>query len=220
MDWLEARADALPFPEEIHKGLADRLARYFTLLSHWSRAINLTRIRTLDSFLRQCNDALAIVEKISKLTGLQPAGVVDIGSGAGFPGIPMKLIVPGLRLTLLEPRQKRVAFLHRVRAELGLEELAILHMRAENAAETPQLSTHFDVATCKALGRLDVEVALAFPLLHRGGYLIAAKGEPRAEELEAGRKKAEEWSGGIVEVDPPLGVPLEDRCRLIVVRRG
>ena len=218
-NWVETEAGAC-VPAGKQDELATSLSRYFTLLKKWTEAINLSRIRSHEAFLRQCRDALLIAQKISLLMGDTAGKVVDIGSGAGFPGVIIKLMYPGLVLTLLEPNQKRVAFLHRVRHELRLEALDILAMRAEDAAGVPKLRSRFNIATCKALGRLSIAVSLAFPLLRPGGYLIAAKGNMSTQELEEGIAKTEKWEGKVIEIKPPIGEPACESCRLVLLRRG
>jgi len=110
------------------------------------------------------------------------ARVIDVGTGAGFPGVPLKLLRPDISLTLLDASQKKTDFIRRAVDELGID-AAVLTARAEEAAHLPALREHFDVALSRAMAPLSMLVELCAPFLRVGGVLAAWKGERAAQEL-------------------------------------
>lgn len=132
-------------------------------------------------------DALSclLVESFSKASTL-----IDVGAGGGLPGIPLAIVKPELRATLLEATEKKVAFLDYARAALDLENLSLLNVRAEEAGGRPEYRGTFDVATARALAALPVVVEYCAPLLGVGGIVLAMKGRLSEEELAGGRTAA------------------------------
>jgi 16S rRNA (guanine527-N7)-methyltransferase len=111
------------------------------------------------------------------------AAMLDIGSGGGFPGIPLKVILPKLSVTLIDASRKKTSFLKHVIRTLKLENIEALHMRAEDLAIQPRYINRFDVIISRALSSLDAFVLLALPLLKNRGVIIALKGEIDKSEL-------------------------------------
>jgi 16S rRNA (guanine527-N7)-methyltransferase len=135
--------------------------------------------------------------------------VIDIGSGAGFPGVPVKIARPQLRVTLLEATEKKAAFLERVVQELALEEVDVLAMRAEEAARLPEHRAAYVLALARAVAPLRVLLELALPFLAAGGVLAAPKGSAAQRELR-------EAEGALRE----LGGTVEEVTRLVIAARG
>ena len=161
---------------------AMRFEMYYRLLTETNKVMNLTAITEEDEVARlhflDCAALLACPEP--------PRGaVVDVGTGAGFPGLPLKILRPDMELTLLDSLKKRVDFLSDTCAALGFPEVQCLHARAE---ETPQLRETFDCAMSRAVARLNLLCELCLPLLRVGGVFLAMKGpDPREEIDEAAR---------------------------------
>jgi 16S rRNA (guanine527-N7)-methyltransferase len=149
-------------------------------LVKWNRKINLTSI-TLpqDIAVKHFVDSLAPAQFIS-----ENARLLDIGSGGGFPGIPLKILKPSLSVLLIDGVRKKANFLKHVLRILKLESIKVLQIRAENLVEDPAFSNSFDVVISRALSSLDVFVDLAMPLLAAHGIIIAMKGEVDPSELE------------------------------------
>ncbi len=151
------------------------------------------------------------LESLSLLRALEDAAAlgataIDIGTGAGFPGLPIKIVRPQLSLTLLEATGKKAAFLERLVEELGLAGVTVVHGRAEDLAHDPAHRARYDLALARALAPLPVLVELALPFLRLGGYLAAPKGSAASREVReaAGALAA---CGGRVELVRRLDLP-------------
>jgi 16S rRNA (guanine527-N7)-methyltransferase len=167
----------------------ERLDAYAHLIVEWSRRIELVGRGDLDRFReRHIEDSLRAVPLLASL----PAGpVVDVGSGAGLPGVPLAIASPDRHFRLLEPRRKRAAFLDEVVRTLDLD-CEVLTMTAAAAAQTPGLAAAHVVATARALAAPEAALALLTPLVRSGGAAVLWHG-PGAE-LPG---NAEEWDDGI-----------------------
>src|SRR5881628_551512 len=177
---LEVRllhAAAREFGVDVGHGALDRLARFLDLLAVWNRRIHLTGARGLPSLLRNhAIDSLAPAAHIPK-TGL----VVDVGSGAGFPGIVLGCLRPDLEIVLIESRRRRASFLREAIRVIPLTAVRAVEMRAEEAAINSELAGRARVAIARGL-RLDVFLGLAVPLLTPHGTAIAMQ-TPRTSRL-------------------------------------
>ena len=155
------------------------------------------------------------------LEGIGPLGetAIDIGSGAGFPGLPIKILRPALSLTLLEAHAKRAAFLERLVQRLGLQGVTVVNGRAEDVAREPNHRQAYDLALARAVAPLPVLVELTLPFLRLGGALAAPKGSAaRREAKEAAA--ALSACGGLLESVRPLSVPYaETPPTLVIVRK-
>jgi 16S rRNA (guanine527-N7)-methyltransferase len=158
-----------------------QLARHAAELVRWNRKTNLTAITAPDEIaVKHVLDAMAPLPQIPAAAET----LLDIGSGGGFPGLVLKILRPGLSVTLVEASRKKVSFLSHVIRTLGLKDTAALHTRVEALAAEPQYRHGFDVIVCRALCALDAFVSMALPLLAPGGHLIALKGRARETEAE------------------------------------
>lgn len=200
-----------------------RFERYLVLLAEWRGRAGLTAVTDAESVQRRhFGEALALLTVLRGLSGIAGAdgsiAVVDLGSGAGFPGLPMRIVEPRLRLTLVEAHGRRCRFLEAVVAALGLEDVRVVQARAEEAGRDPALRGTFDVAVARALAPLAVLVEYALPLLRAGGVLAAPKGSRAAAEL-AEAAGAIAALRGTVEPAVPLPLPPEAPPQQVVVVR-
>ncbi len=155
----------------------DRFERYLDLFIRWNRTHRMTALDSPAAIVRDL-----FLDSLLYLRFLPRPGVrlVDIGAGAGIPGLPLKLVEPPIGLTLIEAKRKRVSFLLTVRRELGLEDIQIEEGRAERlVASKPELAGGFDVAVCRAVGAAEALFEVARKYLKPGGLFIAS-GSPRA----------------------------------------
>ena len=188
------------------------LDRYAALLVEYNEKVNLTAI----------TDPQGIEDKHfidSLLLAAQPEAqgrLVDVGTGAGFPGVVAKLYRPELRLTLLEPTGKRLDFLRWACGELGLE-AEFLKERAEEAARK-QWRERFDTATARAVARLNKLAEYCLPLVRVGGYFLAMKAESAAEELQEARPAIERLGGEVVGLRR-FSLPEGDERGIIIVKK-
>jgi len=163
-------------------------------------------------------EPLALLLALERL-GALGADVIDIGSGAGFPGVPIKIVRPELRLTLLEANGKRAAFLERLVQQLGLEHVTVVNRRAEEAAHDSDHREAYDLALARAVAPLPVLVELALPFLRVGGALAAPKGSGARREI-AEAASALAACGGAVEYVGALEVPeTKTPPTLVVIRK-
>lgn len=185
---------------------AVQFQRYHDLLSEANGRMNLTRVPGDESEAADRN----YLDCIAVLSGGFPGAdrAVDVGSGAGFPGIPLAIMLPEVRFTLIDALGKRVDFLNHVIGELGLNAEA-LHLRAEDAARRPDLRERFDLATARAVAPMNVLCEYLLPLTRVGGRALALKGPGLEDEL-AQAQNALTLLGGAVERVQPLPIPGRD----------
>ena len=156
------------------------LLRYWELLAEKNKVMNLTAITDPDEATRlHFLDSAALLS----LEDLRGKSVVDVGTGAGFPGLPLKILEPSIRLTLLDAQRKRVDFLREVGADLGLEDVEYVHGRAEEFAQ--ERREGFDLGVSRAVAALPVLAELCLPLVKPGGKFLAMKSVDTGEELNA-----------------------------------
>lgn len=157
-------------------------ARYFELLVEWNEKINLTAITDRDEvYLKHFYDSLAPV--LQGYISNQPLNLLDIGAGAGFPSLPMKILCPELKVTIIDSLNKRINFLTLLAEELGLTGLAFYHGRAEDFGQDKTFRGAFDLVTARAVARMQVLSELTIPFLKIGGQLIALKASSADQEL-------------------------------------
>ncbi|MBM4415650.1 MAG: 16S rRNA (guanine(527)-N(7))-methyltransferase RsmG, partial [Chloroflexi bacterium] len=166
-----------------------QFAHYLALLQAWRERAGLTALADADAVQRRLfGESLALLV-VLRAAGVLPRSarrrVADLGAGAGFPGVPMRLAEPALALTLIEAHGRRARFLELLAAELALDDVQVVAARAENAGRDPALREQFDVVVARALAPLAVLVEYALPLLRPGGVLATPKGSRTQEELRA-----------------------------------
>ena len=159
----------------------DQLAEYGRLLLEKNQVMNLTAIREPDQVARlHMLDCAAL----AALTELEGKTLIDVGTGAGFPGLPLKILVPSLEVTLLDSLNKRVDWLNQVCAQLGLEGIQAIHARAEEQALVKGYRDSFDFVTARAVAQLRLLGELCLPYVKVGGQFLAMKTTESASEVE------------------------------------
>lgn len=176
---------------EVSPELCERLDIYARLLVEWNEKMNLTAITD--------PTGIAVKHFADSLTAapLLPAGafsLIDVGTGAGFPGVPLALLRPDCTLTLLDSLQKRLTFLDALCGALGLP-VTLIHARAEEGGQKPQWREQFDVATARAVAALPVLCEYCLPFVRVGGRFIALKGPDGGAESAAARRAADLLGG-------------------------
>lgn len=197
-----------------------RLERYRDLIASGSARVSLTSVRDPAAIERRhILESLAFGRELESLGLLAAgAGVIDIGSGAGLPGLPLKLGWPSLRLTLLESVGKKCRFLRSAIAELGLSGIGVVEGRAEDAGRDPAHRAAYDLAVARAVAPLNVLLEYALPLLRLGGHFAGTKGSAAARELQQSAT-ALRTLGGEVTVQRAFLPPEGAAQTLIVVRK-
>ena len=156
---------------------------YMNLLIEWNNKINLTAITEPNEIIiKHFIDSLTILKYFE-----DKETVIDVGTGAGFPGIPIKIMKENVKVTLLDSLNKRINFLNLVIKELGLTNVTTIHSRAEDGARNPELREKFDVATSRAVANMAVLSEFCMPYVKKNGHFVALKGPAIEEELENGK---------------------------------
>jgi 16S rRNA (guanine527-N7)-methyltransferase len=192
-----------------------QLMKYKDLLLEWNSRMNLTAIEEdRDVIVKHFIDSFSILPFL-KNSGER---LVDVGTGAGFPGIPVKIAFESTDVLLLDSLDKRITFLKTVIGELGLTGIGALHSRAEEAGANAALRESFDISTARAVANLPVLLEYCMPLVKPGGMFIAMKGSS-TEELDSSKKALDLLGGGLEEVRE-LTLPFSDIKRnLIIIRK-
>lgn len=192
-------------------------ARYYAELVQWNRRVNLTAITEWDAA-----QTLHFVDSLTAAAALPQAAleggrVVDVGSGAGFPGIPLKLAYPSMRLSLVEARGKRAAFLREICDALGLRDVEVHAERAETLAHEPDLREGFDAALARAVGDTAVLAELTLPFVRVGGLVALHKKGDIAAELSRAECAIGALGGRLREVKRVAAAHLDDGRALVVL---
>ncbi len=199
-------------------GQLTRFETYYSELQQWNSRINLTSISGREeTYIKHFLDSLTL---LPVLRDLPPGGsLLDIGSGAGFPGLPLKIISSDIKLTLLEATAKKVRFLEHIVRVLSLTGVEVIHGRAEELARLNPRREGYDVVTARALAALPALAELALPMCRSGGVFIAMKkGDIEAEIAAAAR--AVRLMGGALERRVNVGLPgLDDGRSLIIYQK-
>lgn len=190
---------------------------YTRELAAWNEKINLTAITEPAAVqARHFLDSLSVVRAVPLAPGMR---LVDVGTGAGFPGLPLLIAMPGLRVTLMEATGKKFAFLEHLVAALGLPNAAMLHARAEEAGHMTGHRAAYDVAVARAVARLPSLVEYLLPLVKVGGRCVAMKGETAHDEA-ADSKRALMTLGGRLQRIEPVQLPgVAETHYLIVIEK-
>jgi 16S rRNA (guanine527-N7)-methyltransferase len=200
----------------------DLFERYYRLLKSASTRISLTSVTGYEAVQqRHFLESLALLPALRKVDLLVPGRrerVLDLGAGAGLPGLPLKIAVPDLRLTLLEATTRKAAFLQQTVGELALEQVEVLTGRAEEVARQADRREAYDLVVARAVAPLPTLVELALPLLRLGGVLAAPKGSGAPQEV-ARSARALGLLGGELLSSAPLTVPGAQRQPWLVLVR-
>ncbi len=214
------REYAAEYGVTVSDAACQRLDRYAELLVEWNQRMNLTAItEPNDIVLKHFTDSLTALTVLSEKTGLS---VIDVGTGAGFPGIPLAIVREDISLTLLDSLNKRLVFLKEVCDTLGIR-AQLIHARAEEGGRNPKLREQYDVATARAVAAMPVLSEYCLPFVKVGGRFIAMKGPDSDTELKAATRAVELLGGRVSEVKeislpclPHDGVEQQER-RLFVI---
>lgn len=189
--------------------------RYYELLVETNKVMNLTAItEPEDVAVKHMVDSLLAYEE-----GMQGKTLVDVGTGAGFPGVPLKIYCPSLRVTLVDSLGKRLRFLEQVIDELGLKGIRCEHLRAEDAGRSKKHREQYDYVTARAVARLSVLSEYCLPLAKKGGQFIALKGSRFAEEIEEGEAAVKILGGKIISAEPVKLPGLDDGRAIIKIAK-
>lgn len=209
------RQGAEQFGLALSRAQLEAFDRYSRELIDWNQRTNLTGIvEPGEIVVKHFLDSLSVYPVLVSLA--RPLALIDVGSGAGFPGLPLKLVLPDLRLTLLESVGKKTAFLEHIVSALNLAGVTVVTARAEEAGRLPAHRERYDVAVARAVAPLRVVAEYTLPLVRPGGLVIAQKGQYPAEEI-AEMANALGILGGKLARIIPVTVPGLEAARHLVI---
>lgn len=180
----------------------DKIFKFYNMLIEKNKVMNLTRITDRQDFItKHVLDSLLI----SEITDLAGSKILDIGTGAGFPGIPIKIFFPDTEILLLDSLNKRLVFLEEVIEELGLENISTIHGRAEDLGHEENLREGFEFVVSRAVAEMSVLSELSIPFVKKNGYFIAYKSAESGNEIYDAKKHVQILGGTIESIqDIPL----------------
>ncbi|GIN21949.1 MAG TPA: 16S rRNA (guanine(527)-N(7))-methyltransferase RsmG [Bacillus bacterium] len=187
---------------------------YYKLLVEWNEKMNLTAITDRDEvYLKHFYDS---VTTAFFLDLHHPLSVCDVGAGAGFPSIPLKICFPEIKVAIVDSLKKRITFLNELAKELELEDTFFYHDRAETFAKKEEFREQFDIVTARAVARMSILTELCLPLVKQGGLFVSLKAANAKEELAASKKAITLLGGKLADVHS-FQLPIEESERNIVI---
>ena len=194
----------------------DKFERYYQLLVEWNEKMNLTAITQREEvYLKHFYDCLMVLWNMPlENYALQ---LCDVGAGAGFPSIPLKIAHPELQVTIVDSLQKRLTFIEHLAEELGLEGVSCVHGRAEDVGQNPAYRGQFDIVTARAVASLNVLAEYCLPLVKIGGQFLALKAQKSDQELEEARAAIRILGAKLIKVtEDQLPVEAADRRYILI----
>lgn len=201
--------------KDITEEQAEKFVLYAKMLVEWNEKINLTAITKPEEIAVK-----HFLDSISPLWVTNISGkIADVGTGAGFPSVPLKIMRPDLKFTLIDSLAKRLKFLDEVCKELEFDDIELVHARAEDAGQNKDLREKFDICVSRAVANTASLSELCLPLVKTGGRLVALKG-PLAEEEITNAKKAIKTLGGEIENISEVTIPNSDlRHKIVEIKK-
>lgn len=184
---------------ELSNSQVEKLTRYYELLIEWNEKMNLTALtEPQDVALKHFCDSILLL-KYAEIP--ENSSLIDVGTGAGFPSLPIKIVRPDIKLCLLDSLNKRLTFLTEVVKELELSDVEIVHSRAEDGSRKAEFREKFDFATSRAVAQLNVLSEYCLPYVKVGGSFIAMKGKYSEEEISNAKNGIKLLGGKTTKVD-------------------
>lgn len=184
---------------ELSEFQCNQFMRYYEILTEWNKVMNLTTITEYEEVLKKhFVDSLEII-KVLDLT--KKKSVLDLGTGAGFPGIPLKIVFTNLKITLMDSLNKRVNFLNEVIKQLSLDNIDTIHGRAEDYGRDKNYREQYDFCVSRAVAHLATLSEYCIPYVKKGGYFISYKSGKIEEEVEASKKAIQVLGGKLERIE-------------------
>jgi len=201
----------------LHKEQIKKFSRYLELLVQWNQKINLTSLKTpQEIIIKHFLDSISCIKAIGKYIDTEGISLIDVGAGAGFPGIPIKIICPSIKLFLLEARKKKTMFLEKTKEEMNFQQVKILNGRAETFGKGVNHRERYDIAISRAVAQLNVLCEYCLPLIRLGGLFVAQKGRSYKEETEKSLKTTQVLGGELIGVEN-VRIPFINQERFLLI---
>lgn len=211
---LKTNAEA--YGIEISDDLGEKLEIYARLLKEWNDKINLTAITDDEGIaLKHFLDCLLVSKAAQFKSGDK---VIDVGTGAGFPGLVIAAVFPDVQVTLLDSTGKKLKAVENIRQEMGVQNAEVVHMRAEDAGKKPEFREKYDFATARAVAELRVLLEYTLPFVKVGGTFLSLKGASAVDEID-GAKASLKTLGGKIEGINEFILPGGDKRAIINVKK-
>jgi len=192
----------------------EKFEKYKDLLKEWNNKINITSIENDEEiFIKHFLDSILLLDKDNWNSSKK---IIDIGTGGGFPGLPLKIVNDNFKVTLLDSLRKRIDFLQEVVNNLNLSDVDLIHGRAEDFGRDNQYREQYDICVSRAVAPLNVLSEYCMPFVKVGGYFAAYKSENISEEIESSKSAVEKLGGEIAEIKE-ISLPHTDIVRKIVI---
>jgi 16S rRNA (guanine527-N7)-methyltransferase len=205
------------FKINIDEEKLDKFKKYKALIKEWNEKINLTAITDEDDIIKKhFIDSISVLESNVIKNGMK---IIDIGTGAGFPGIPLKIILPDSKILLVDSLNKRVNFLNEVIRMLELHGIEAIHGRAEEVAKKPEYREKFNIVVSRAVANMTVLSEYCIPFAKIGGYFIAMKGPSSENEIEESKHAISILGGKIKNVVETRMLQSDMNHRLVIVEK-
>ena len=215
-DTTQFREDLNNLSLQLTDAQINQFIRYYELLTEWNGFMNLTSITEYDEVMKKhFIDSLSLVRVFDTSSS---CNAIDVGTGAGFPGLALKIAFPQMEITLLDSLNKRIQFLNAVIEDLGLKGISSIHGRAEDYARPGQLRERFDLCVSRAVANMSSLAEYCIPFVKVGGCFISYKSDKLSEELPAS-KNAVYMLGGKLEKTEEFTLPHSDISRSLVYIR-
>ena len=201
---------------ELSQDQLDQFHRFYEVLGDWAQRVSLTAVRDFEGVQRRHFLESAAIVAVLRDEGLslEDASLIDVGSGSGIPGIPLRIIEPSLQLTLVEAKQRKCEFLNDVLPEIGLDDVNVISRRAEEVGHDPRQREQYDFAVAKALAPLCTLAELTLPLLRMGGVAIAPKGKEAQNEIDEAQTALETLKGSVRLLE---SIPLAEPAQKVIL---
>lgn len=218
-DFSQLKKDLNEFGIELTAEMEEQFLLYYNMLIEWNSFMNLTAITDFDEVLKKhFTDSVSLIRAIPDLAEKR-FKVIDVGTGAGFPGIPLKIVFPNISVVLLDSLNKRVNFLKEVISKLQLTDITAMHGRAEDFAQNKEYRESFDLCVSRAVANLATLSEYCLPFVKKNGRFISYKSEKVSEEFDVSGK-AISVLGGEYENQVTFELPDSDIYRnLFVIKK-